>query len=66
MSIGKNVKRYRENEGLDQTELAERLHITQSMVSHIESGRKIPSVPLLADMAAVLHCTMDELTREKS
>lgn len=64
MSIGKNVKSRREACGLDQTELAEKLHITQSMMSHIENGRKIPSVPLLADIAKVLHCTIDELAKE--
>ena len=64
MSIGKNVKSRREACGLDQTELAEKLHITQAMVSHIEAGRKLPSVALLADIAKVLRCTMDELAKE--
>lgn len=61
MNIGKNVKNRREACGLDQSELAERVHVSQAMVSHIESGRKTPSVPLLADIAKVLHCTMDDL-----
>ncbi len=61
MSIGNNIKRYREAEGLDQSELAEKVHVTQVMISHIEHGRKMPSVALLKDIAKVLHCTMDEL-----
>ena len=61
MSIGKNIKTNREHAGLDQIELAERVGVTQAMISHIESGRKTPSVPLLADIAKVLHCTMDDL-----
>ncbi len=66
MSIGKNVKLKREACGLDQCELAERVGISQAMVSHIEAGRKFPSVPLLADIAKALHCTMDELTADKT
>lgn len=64
MSIGRNVKSRREACGLDQSELAERVKISQAMVSHIEAGRKMPSVPLLADIAKVLNCTIDELAKE--
>lgn len=64
MSIGKNIKERREQSGLDQSELAERLEIDRSLISHIESGRKLPSVPLLADIAKALGCTMDELAKE--
>lgn len=64
MSIGRNVKSRREACGLDQSELAERVKISQAMVSHIEAGRKMPSVALLADIAKVLNCTIDELAKE--
>ncbi len=65
MNIGTNIRAKREQEGLDQAELAERVNISQAMVSFIEAGRKLPSVALLSDIAKVLHCTMDELAREK-
>lgn len=61
MGIGRNIRMRREACGLDQNELAERVGISQAMVSYIEAGRKLPSVPLLADIAKALHCTMDEL-----
>ncbi len=66
MSIGTNIRSRREAEGLDQTEFAERVHVTQVMISYIENGRKAPSVPLLADIAKALHCTMDELAADKT
>ncbi len=65
MSIGTNIRSRREAEGLDQTELAERVHVTQVMISYIENGRKNPSVPLLVDIAKALHCTMDELAADR-
>lgn len=65
MNIGKNIKERREREGLDQTELAERVGVSGSMISHIESGRKQPSVLLMRDISKVLHCTMDELASDQ-
>lgn len=64
MSVGKNVRKYREESGLDQTELASKAGITQMMISHIETGRKIPSVAVLADIAKALNCTMDDLVAD--
>ncbi len=61
MSVGKNVKRYREENGLNQTELAEKVNISQAMIARIESGTKLPSVAILKNIADVLHCSMDEL-----
>lgn len=61
MSVGKNVKRYREENGLNQTELAEKVNISQAMIARIENGTKLPSVAILKNIADVLHCSMDEL-----
>lgn len=63
MSVGKNVKRYREENGLNQTELAEKVNISQAMIARIENGTKLPSVAILKNIADVLHCSMDELVR---
>ena len=61
MSVGKNVKRYREEIGLNQTELAEKVNISQAMIARIESDTKLPSVAILKNIADVLHRSMDEL-----
>lgn len=64
MSIGKNIKRIRENYDISQQELAKRTDITSSMMSYIEKGEKIPSVAVLKRISEVLHCTMDELVAD--
>lgn len=60
-SLSANITARRKACRLDQSELAERLNVSNAMISLIESGRKVPSVPLLADIAKVLDTTMDSL-----
>lgn len=42
-------------------ELAELVGITQKHMSHVETGFKNPSVPLLARIAKIFNTTMDVL-----
>ena len=63
MSIGENIKKIREGRGIKQSELAERVGVTQSMMSQIERGSKVPSMPLGADIARELECSMDDFVR---
>ncbi len=53
----------REREGLKQPEAAEAAGITQSMLSRIETGRKVPDVATTRTLAALYHATPDERTR---
>lgn len=50
--------------GLTQEELAQNLGISQSMIGHIESGRKLPSIPLAVDISKELDCSMNDICRE--
>ena len=59
--LGYNLKCRREAVGLDQQELAERVGSSQSIISYIEKGIKIPSVALLTAIADVLDCSIDML-----
>lgn len=61
MGVGKKIKERREELGLFQSELAERVGVSQVMINHIEKGRKIPNALLFADIAHELKCTMDDL-----
>ena len=61
MSIGANIRRIREEMGLSQIELAEKVHVTQSMLCQIERGTRAPSLPLSTELAAVLGCTLNDL-----
>ena len=61
MSIGANIRRIREEMGLSQVELAEKIHVTQSMLCQIERGTRAPSLPLSTELAAALGCTLNDL-----
>lgn len=61
MSIGTNVKEKRLACGMTQKELAEQVHVDQSMICQIERGTKAPSLPLGMEIAAALHCDIREL-----
>lgn len=59
--IGQEFKARREALGLDQKQLAEKLCVGQSIISRVEAGLKIPSVPLVKLAAELFGCTTDEL-----
>ena len=66
MAFSENVRQARKREGLSQEEFAERIGVTQQMVSKYESGIKLPSLSTLSDIADVLNCSVDGLLgREK-
>lgn len=61
MSIGENVKRFREAKNLTKTALAAEVGVTDSMICQIERGTKALSLPLALSIADVLGCTVAEL-----
>lgn len=61
MRIGENIKQMRDKKGWTQEELAEKLGIGQTMIGHIERGRKLPSLMLAIDIAKALDCTMNDI-----
>lgn len=61
MSIGENIKRLRTNLNLKQTELAKKVGVTPSMITQIERGSKVPSMPLGKAIANALNCDINEL-----
>ena len=58
---GKFFKKYREAKGLSQTELAERIGVTQQVVSGYEKDFKEPRLDVIGRMADVLDCSVDKL-----
>lgn len=46
---------------MTQEELAERAGLKQSTISHLETGKRKPSLSTLKRLATVLGCTLDEL-----
>ena len=61
MNVGRNIKVMREKAGLQQSELAEKVGVSQSMICQIERGTKGCSIQLGADIAAALGCEIGDL-----
>ena len=55
------LKQIREEKGISQKELANALGVTESAISHWESGRYLPTADKLPMMAKILDCTIDAL-----
>ena len=55
------LKKIREAKGISQKEFANALGVTESAVSHWESGRYLPTAGKLQKMVDILGCTFDEL-----
>lgn len=55
------IKPKRIEAGLSQKQLAEILQVTQAAVANWEAGTAYPRASQLPELAAALHCTIDEL-----
>lgn len=59
--IGQKIRKIRKAHGLSQEELAERIGISTTHMSHIETGNTKLSLPVFIDIAAALEVRTDEL-----
>ena len=59
--IGQNIRKIRKAHGLSQEELAEKVNISTTHMSHIETGNTKLSLPVLVDIAAALEVRTDDL-----
>ena len=59
--VGKNIRRYRQQNGLTQDALAERLHVTRQAVSNWETGKNQPDLETLEALAGALDLEPAEL-----
>lgn len=60
-AIGKRIRKCRKQAGLSQEALAEKVWISATHMSHIETGSTKLSLPVLVDIAAALDVGTDEL-----
>lgn len=60
--LSSNIAKMRKRHGLTQIEFAKKLHVTQSAVSHWESGRSMPDTTQLFNIAQLFGMTVDELS----
>lgn len=59
--IGQRIRKYRKAHGFSQEELAEKVGISTTHMSHIETGNTKLSLPVLVDLASVLEVRTDDL-----
>jgi len=59
--IGLRVKGLREQSGLTQESLAVKCRMQQSAISHLESGRRMPSAVVVVRLCKALGCRSDYL-----
>lgn len=59
--IGQQIRKIRKAHGLSQEELAEKINISTTHMSHIETGNTKLSLPVFVDIAAVLEVRTDDL-----
>lgn len=61
MALKENLYRFRTAANLTQQELADKCGVARPMITGIETGVKNPSASLLAVLATVLGCSIDDL-----
>ena len=59
--IGQKIRKYRKEKGLSQEQLAEKVNISVTHMSHIETANTKLSLPVLVDIANVLQVQTDDL-----
>ena len=62
--IVQKVRKYRKAQGLSQEQLAERIGISVTHMSHIETGNTKLSLPVLVDIAEALDVKTDDFLFE--
>ena len=67
MKVSNQIKKYRKNAEMTQTELAEKLYTTRQTVSKWEQGTIEPNIDMLIQLAQLFDVTVDDLvTGEQS
>lgn len=64
-AIGQRIRKYRRALNLSQETLAEKINISKTHMSHIETGNTKMSLPVLAAIAAALNVSTDSILFEE-
>ena len=65
-AIGQRIRKIRKARGLSQEKLAEKVGISTTHMSHIETANTKMSLPTFAEIASVLEVRTDELLYDNS
>ena len=63
--IGDRIRKYRKAQGMSQELLAEKIGISVTHMSHIETGNTKLSLPVLVELAKVLEVQTDDLLSDQ-
>ncbi len=66
LNIGEKIKKYREMQGITQSELGRLLSVSNRAVSKWENGESYPSLELIKPISEILNVGIKELLGEKS
>jgi transcriptional regulator with XRE-family HTH domain len=66
LRLGERIYAARSKKGLKQNEVYEKIGLHQSAYSDIENGKRLPSIPLLFDIATILDTSVSYLIGESS
>ena len=55
------IKNIRKQKGITQTELATLLNINQTTISKWETGKTVPSIRTIKELAKIFGCAVEEL-----
>lgn len=61
MGVGKNIKWMRSEIGMDQKDLAERLHVSNKTISSWETERTEPKMGMIEQMSNIFNCSKSDL-----
>lgn len=61
MGVANNIKRYRKNKNLLQKELADKIGVTNQVISNWERGYTSPNYEDIVNLSNALECSTDEL-----
>lgn len=64
--FGAKIEAMRKKKGLTQEELAEKVGVSQSMINHIEKGKKRPSLDTAVALANEFNTTVDSLISSRA
>ncbi len=59
--VSKNIRTLRKEKGMTQDDLAEKLHVTRQTVSNYETGKSMPDIELLTQIAEALDADINAL-----
>ena len=61
MTTGEKIAQCRKNKGMTQEQLAEKTGVGITHISHIETGRSVPSLEMIIGFINAFGCSADEL-----